>query len=280
MWRKGPETCPVRMAVYGTLTLRVPKPRVLPNRPRTLPRPLFLNILPGRHWCRCCLKKEEPLDRPVDLSPRMLSSGPSSLKKSSCPDSSHGLSRSSFLTRDEKQWLWKQLALNALGSPTKSSEQWKEHWSRRVMNPRKRAAQLNEAARRTGGGSSAVRPLASSLARILTLVGADSALGAPGVRVSGEWDDQQLLEVLERISGNLDRTVSGIENNHSTLVQLLLLLARRALEQPAVPGPPAAPVPTAAAPTAAPAYPAATAPTAPQPTPQPWPQPPPRPPCS
>ncbi|KAG0437331.1 hypothetical protein HPB47_017489 [Ixodes persulcatus] len=70
---------------------------------------------------------------------------------------------SAALTRDEKQRLWEQLArhLNALGPPTKSSKQWKEHWSRRVMKAPKRAAQLNEAA------------------RILTLVGADSALGAP-----------------------------------------------------------------------------------------------------
>lgn len=35
-------------------------------------------------------------------------------------------------------------------------------------------------------------PLASSLARILTLVGADSAFGAPGVRVPAEPDDQQV----------------------------------------------------------------------------------------
>ncbi|KAG0443792.1 hypothetical protein HPB47_014524 [Ixodes persulcatus] len=55
----------------------------------------------------------------------------------------------SALTRDEKQRLWEQLArrLNALGPPTKSSKQWKEHWSRRVMKARKRAAVLNEAAR-------------------------------------------------------------------------------------------------------------------------------------
>ncbi|KAG0442971.1 hypothetical protein HPB47_015426 [Ixodes persulcatus] len=101
---------------------------------------------------------------------------------------------SAVLTRDEKQWLWEQLALNAWEPPTKSSKHWKEHWSRRVMKARKRAAQLKEAARRTGGGSSAVRPLASFLARILTLVGADSGLGAPGVRVPGEWDDQQVRE--------------------------------------------------------------------------------------
>ncbi|KAM7314006.1 hypothetical protein ISCGN_003791 [Ixodes scapularis] len=100
---------------------------------------------------------------------------------------------SAALTRDDKRRLWEQLALrlNALGPPTKSYKQWKEHWSRRVMKARKRAAQLNETARRTGGGSSTVRPLASSLARILTLVGTDSALGAPGVRVPGEAKQQQ-----------------------------------------------------------------------------------------
>ncbi|KAG0424077.1 hypothetical protein HPB47_000167 [Ixodes persulcatus] len=105
----------------------------------------------------------------------------------------HVTDLSSALTRDEKQRLWEQLArrLNALGPPTKSSKQWKEHWSRRVMKARKRAAVLNEAARRTGGGSSTVCPLASSMARILTLVGADSAFGAPGVRVPAEPDDQQ-----------------------------------------------------------------------------------------
>ncbi|KAM7313900.1 uncharacterized protein ISCGN_003687 [Ixodes scapularis] len=100
---------------------------------------------------------------------------------------------SAALTRDDKRRLWEQLALrlNALGPPTKSDKQWKEHWSRRVMKARKRAAQLNETARRTGGGSSTVRPLASSLARILTLVGTDSTLGAPGVRVPDEPGDQQ-----------------------------------------------------------------------------------------
>ncbi|KAM7281231.1 uncharacterized protein ISCGN_006334, partial [Ixodes scapularis] len=100
---------------------------------------------------------------------------------------------SAALTRDDKRRLWEQLALrlNALGPPTKSYKQWKDHWSRRVMKARKRAAQLNETARRTGGGSSTVRPLAQSLARILTLVGTDSALGAPGVRVPGEPGDQQ-----------------------------------------------------------------------------------------
>ncbi|KAG0428298.1 hypothetical protein HPB47_024701 [Ixodes persulcatus] len=105
----------------------------------------------------------------------------------------HATDLSSALTREEKQRLWEQLArrLNALGPPTKSSKQWKDHWSRRVMKARKRAAVLNEAARRTGGGSSTVCPLASSLARILTLVGADSAFGAPGVRVPAEPDDQQ-----------------------------------------------------------------------------------------
>ncbi|KAG0415016.1 hypothetical protein HPB47_007821 [Ixodes persulcatus] len=105
----------------------------------------------------------------------------------------HTTDLSSALTRDEKQRLWEQLArrLKALGPPTKSSKQWKEHWSRRVMKARKRAAVLNEAARRTGGGSSTVCPLAPSLARILTLVGADSAFGAPGVRVPAEPDDQQ-----------------------------------------------------------------------------------------
>ncbi|KAG0428861.1 hypothetical protein HPB47_024194 [Ixodes persulcatus] len=105
----------------------------------------------------------------------------------------HATDLSSALTRDEKQRLWERLArrLNALGPPTKSSKQWKEHWSRRVMKARKRAAVLNEAARRTGGGSSTVCPLASSLARILTLVGTDSAFGAPGVRVPAEPDDQQ-----------------------------------------------------------------------------------------
>ncbi|KAM7302136.1 uncharacterized protein ISCGN_017653 [Ixodes scapularis] len=233
----------------------------------------------------------------------------------------------SRFTRDDKRRLWEQLALrlNALGPPTKSYKQWKEHWSRRVMKARKRAAQLNETARRTGGGSSTVRPLAQSLARILTLVGTDSALGAPGVRVPGEPGDQQerpsssrrqmaaepvpstsrdattswgpwvrptvprapppppprqsrqerhdaaaiqaveqqplllqqnvdqaaeerefrgrLLEVLERISANLDRAASGQENTHSTLVQVLLLLASKALEQPAAPAPPAAPPP-------------------------------------
>ncbi|KAM7297967.1 hypothetical protein ISCGN_023118 [Ixodes scapularis] len=77
---------------------------------------------------------------------------------------------SAALTRDDTKRLWEQLALrlNALGPPTKSYKQWKEHWSRRVMKARKRAAQLNETARRTGGGSSTVRPLAQSLARILT----------------------------------------------------------------------------------------------------------------
>ncbi|KAG0419410.1 hypothetical protein HPB47_004134 [Ixodes persulcatus] len=251
----------------------------------------------------------------------------------------HATDLSSVLTRDEKQRLWEQLArrLNALGPPTKSSKQWKEHWSRRVMKARKRAAVLNEAARRTGGGSSTVCPLASSLARILTLVGTDSAFGAPGVRVPAEPDDQQsrqerhdaaaiqaveqqalllqqntdqaaeerefrgrvqaqtkpyahccheatessacpqwcrmkqscgmskLHEVLERISSHLDRTASGLENTHSTLVQLLLLLASRALEQPAAPAHPAAP---------APAHPATrTGPTPllwSQPFPQPW----------
>lgn len=61
----------------------------------------------------------------------------------------HATDLSSALTRDEKQRLWEQLArrLNALGPPTKSSKQWKEHWSRRVMKARKRAAVLNEAAR-------------------------------------------------------------------------------------------------------------------------------------
>ncbi|KAG0445280.1 hypothetical protein HPB47_017404 [Ixodes persulcatus] len=112
----------------------------------------------------------------------------------------HATDLSSALTRDEKQRLWEQLArrLNALGPPTKSSKQWKEHWSRRVMKARKRAAVLNEAARRTGGGSSTVCPLASSLARILTLVGADSAFGAPGVRVPAEPDDQQVREVKQQ----------------------------------------------------------------------------------
>ncbi|KAG0438911.1 hypothetical protein HPB47_016827 [Ixodes persulcatus] len=149
MWRKGPETCPVRMAVYGTLTLRVPKPRVLPNRPRTLPRHLFLNILPGRRWCRCCLKKEEPLDRPVDLSPY-----------------------------DVVVWtlVTQEVVLPRLVPRTFPV----------VVDV------CHPSSGRTGGGSSAVRPLASSLARILTLVGADSALGAPGVRVPGEWDDQQV----------------------------------------------------------------------------------------
>lgn len=61
----------------------------------------------------------------------------------------HATDLSSALTREEKQRLWEQLArrLNALGPPTKSSKQWKEHWSRRVMKARKRAAVLNEAAR-------------------------------------------------------------------------------------------------------------------------------------
>ncbi|KAG0443253.1 hypothetical protein HPB47_015123 [Ixodes persulcatus] len=105
----------------------------------------------------------------------------------------HATDLSSALTREDKQRLWEQLArrLNALGPPTKSSKQWRDHWSRRVMKARKRAAVLNEAARRTGGGSSTVCPLASSLARILTLVGADSAFGAPGVRVPAEPDDLQ-----------------------------------------------------------------------------------------
>ncbi|KAG0416771.1 hypothetical protein HPB47_006135 [Ixodes persulcatus] len=105
----------------------------------------------------------------------------------------HATDLSSTLTREEKQRLWEQLArrLNALGPPTKSSKQWRDHWSRRVMKARKRAAVLNEAARRTGGGSSTVCPLASSMARILTLVGADSAFGAPGMRVPAEPDDQQ-----------------------------------------------------------------------------------------
>ncbi|KAG0436928.1 hypothetical protein HPB47_017693 [Ixodes persulcatus] len=204
----------------------------------------------------------------------------------------HATDLSSALTREVKQRLWEQLArrLNALGPLTKSSKQWKDHWSRRVVKARKRAAVLNEAARRTGGGSSTVCPLASSLARILTLVGADPAFGAPGVRVPAEPDDQQsrqerhdaaaiqaveqqalllqqnmdqaaeerefrgrLLEVLERISSNLDRTASGLENTHSTLVQLLLLLASRALERPAAPAHPAAPTHPAAP---APAHPA------------------------
>ncbi|KAG0418283.1 hypothetical protein HPB47_004987 [Ixodes persulcatus] len=88
----------------------------------------------------------------------------------------HATDLSSALTREEKQRLWEQLArrLNALGPPTKSSKQWKDHWSRRVMKARRRAAVLNEAA------------------RILTLVGADSAFGAPGVRVPAEPDDQQV----------------------------------------------------------------------------------------
>ncbi|KAG0435760.1 hypothetical protein HPB47_018330 [Ixodes persulcatus] len=105
----------------------------------------------------------------------------------------HATDLSSALTREDKQRLWEQLArrLNALGPPTKSSKQWRDHWSRRVMKARKRAAVLNEAARRTGGGSSTVCPLASSMARILTLVGADSAFGAPGVRVPAEPDDLQ-----------------------------------------------------------------------------------------
>ncbi|KAG0429122.1 hypothetical protein HPB47_023949, partial [Ixodes persulcatus] len=191
----------------------------------------------------------------------------------------HATDLSAALTRDEKQRLWEQLArrLNALGPPTKSSKQWKEHWSRR----------------KDRGGSSTVRPLASSLARILTLVGADSALGAPGVRVPAELDDQQsrqerhdaaaiqaveeqalllqqntdqaaeerefrgrLLEVLERISGNLDRTASGLENTHSKLVELLLLLASRALEEPAAQAHPAAAA-HPAAPATSPAHPAA-----------------------
>ncbi|KAG0422053.1 hypothetical protein HPB47_002100 [Ixodes persulcatus] len=94
----------------------------------------------------------------------------------------HATDLSSALTREEKQRLWEQLArrLNALGPPTKSSKQWKEHWSRRVMKARKRAAVLNEAA------------------RILTLVGADSAFGAPGVRVPAEPDDQQVREVKQQ----------------------------------------------------------------------------------
>ncbi|KAG0414741.1 hypothetical protein HPB47_008112 [Ixodes persulcatus] len=92
---------------------------------------------------------------------------------------------SAALTRHEKRRLWEQLArrLNALGPPAKSYKQWKEHWSRRVMKARKRAAQLNEAARRTGGGSSTVRPLAPSLARILTLVG--TRFGARGPWAAG-----------------------------------------------------------------------------------------------
>lgn len=58
---------------------------------------------------------------------------------------------SEALTRADMRQLWQQLALhlNTLGPPTKSSKQWKEHWSWRVMKARKRAAQLNEAARKS-----------------------------------------------------------------------------------------------------------------------------------
>lgn len=37
-----------------------------------------------------------------------------------------------------------------------------------------------------------MHPLAPSLARILRLLGAASALGALGLRIPGEWDDQQV----------------------------------------------------------------------------------------
>ncbi|KAG0444907.1 hypothetical protein HPB47_013240 [Ixodes persulcatus] len=82
-------------------------------------------------------------------------------------------------------------SLNYLGPPRKEPEGWKRYWAVRVSKARARAAELAKQARQTGGGGGQVRSLASSYARILTLVGEDSALGAPGFSVPAFEDEAE-----------------------------------------------------------------------------------------
>ncbi|KAG0427936.1 hypothetical protein HPB47_025048 [Ixodes persulcatus] len=103
------------------------------------------------------------------------------------------------LSRDEKVRLWQELTecLNVLGPPIKTFRGWMAAWSRRVMKAQRKAEQLAEEYRRAGsgrGGRARVRPLSSSHAWILTLVGDDSAYRTPtGFRCPTykDEDDQQ-----------------------------------------------------------------------------------------
>ncbi|KAM7290625.1 uncharacterized protein ISCGN_027241 [Ixodes scapularis] len=83
------------------------------------------------------------------------------------------------LTRDDKGRLWAELTcrLNHLGPP-RTTERWKITWFNRVSKARKRCAVVEAESRKSGGGSSRMR-LSSTYSRILSIVGVDSALGAP-----------------------------------------------------------------------------------------------------
>ncbi|KAG0413296.1 hypothetical protein HPB47_009557 [Ixodes persulcatus] len=97
------------------------------------------------------------------------------------------------LSRDDKVRLWTKLSsrLNYLGPPRKEPVGWKRYWAVRVSKARARAAELAKQARQTGGGGGRVRSLASSYARILTLVGEDWALGAPGFSAPAFEDEAE-----------------------------------------------------------------------------------------
>ncbi|KAG0438014.1 hypothetical protein HPB47_017187 [Ixodes persulcatus] len=96
-------------------------------------------------------------------------------------------------SRDDKVCLWTELTsrLNYLGPPRKEPEGWKRYWAMRVSKAQTRAVELAKQARQTGGGGGRVRSLASSYAHILTLVGEDSALGAPGFSVPAFEDEAE-----------------------------------------------------------------------------------------
>ncbi|XP_040358673.2 uncharacterized protein LOC121047488 [Ixodes scapularis] len=103
------------------------------------------------------------------------------------------------LSSDEKVRLWHELTecLNALGPPTNTFRGWMAAWSRRVMKAQRKAEQLAEEYRQASGGPGGrarVRPLSSSHAWILTLVGDDSAYRTPTgfrCRTYKDEDDQQ-----------------------------------------------------------------------------------------